>query len=170
MSKAAPPHTPTRRAVFAFGGALASIGLTAGAAASVADIAPSPADPDAVLLGVHPDLIAAVREVNACEMWEGPLPVGWPDADLDDWITRTGERLLEVCWDIVDAPPAQMAEGRALKAAAAMYQLRMVYGPGEWQGAGEEQAWLVLSELAGDVYVPPAVPEHLRQTTEPGRA
>ena len=43
-----------------------------------------------------------------------------------------------------------------------MYQLRMAYSHGHLPGDGEELAWNLLSELAGDVYVQPALPEHLR--------
>lgn len=89
---------------------------------------------------------------------------------LDEKLTQVGHRLRDVCWEIVEAPPAQTAAGRALKAAGAMYQFRDGFSHGRCPGDGEAMAWDVLSQIAGDTYVPPAMPERLRASCEPGRA
>ena len=151
-----------RRAALLGGGASAA-GITSGFSA----LAPNP---DADLLALRPRLVAAVAEVNASEMADDHhVPPGAADKDHDAWVSRTGGELTGACWAIVDAPPAQTAAGRALKAAAAMHQLRMAYCLGGWPGDGEELAWNVLSEVAGAAYVPPSIPEHLRAGSEPER-
>lgn len=125
--------------------------------------------PDAELLALAPTLRAAVEECDRTET-ATTIPPGVPDADFGAWVTRTGQLLLDVCWEIINAPPARTEAGRALKAAAAMHQLRFAFSGGAWDGAGEEMAWLVLSELARNAYVPAAVPEYLRARCEPEMA
>lgn len=160
-----PATTPThsrRRALFAAASAVVmGGGISAGVAASVADYTTLEPDPDTALLSLRPELHAAVLDLGWSEMTDG---------HSDEKLTAIADRLGAVCWDIVDAPQAQTADGRALKAAAAMYRFRDGFSHGCWSGDGEEMAWNVLSELAGDVYVPPALPERLRANNEPGRA
>jgi hypothetical protein len=133
--------------------------------------APAIASDDAELLALRPRFEAALLEVSATEMsGSETLPPGRSNQDHEAWVARTGEELEEVCEAIVDAPAAATPEGRALKAAAAMHQLRFAYNGGGWPGGGEALAWDVLSELAGDAYVPVAMPEHLRVNSEPRRA
>ena len=62
---------------------------------------------------------------------------------------------------IIDSGPARTRDGIALKAAAAMQLLRVVFNldvAGDWPGLGEVAAWHVLSEIAGNAYVPPKYP------------
>ena len=154
-----PTPITTRRTLGA--GLFATIigsGITAGAAASVADLVPS--DPDAELLSLRAELTAAVADAGHSNMIED-----WSD----DEMTRSANRLGDACWAIVDAPRAQTPAGLALKAAACMHQLRYSYGCAGWGGDGEEMAWNLLSELAGDAYLPVAVPDYARLSV-PARA
>jgi len=169
-------HTTSRRSALALGaGAFASVGITAGVAASAAPAQTaefrscSTPNPDAELLAFRRRLDAAIREVSAAELTHGALPPGSPYKDVDAWIGQAGDELAEVCEAIVGAEPPRTAEGRALQAAAAMHQLRFSYSHGCWPGLGEELAWDVLSALAGDVYVPPTCPDWLTEA-EPERA
>ena len=161
-----PSPNLTRRALALGSGAAAAVGITAGAAASIPPVMAQ--HPDVELLALRPRLHAALREVNASEM-ASANSAAITDKEHEDWVSDSGKDLDDVCWKIVDAPCAQTAEGRALKAAAAMYQLRFACCSGHWPGSGEELAWTVLSELAGDAYVPPELPVHLHHN-EPARA
>jgi hypothetical protein len=163
MPKAKSIPTTTRRTLFASSAAVVM-------ASTAAATAPAIASDDAELLALRPRLEAALLEVSATEMsGSETLPPGRSNQDHEAWVARTGEELEEVCEAIVDAPAAATPEGRALKAAAAMHQLRFAYNGG-WPGGGEALAWDVLSELAGDAYVPVALPEPLRVNCEPRRA
>jgi len=141
------PHLGRRAALLA-GGASAA-GIVAGVAAAAPTVSP-----DAELLALRARLDGAVREMAAANA------AGGID---EDHMAQLCEQLVDASWAIVDAPPAQTAEGRALKAAAAMASLRDAYAGHHWPGDGEELAWNVLSELAGDVYVAPG------SRSEPGR-
>ena len=146
-----------------FGGAAAVVlggGVTAGAAASVADYVPADVSPDAALLALRAELMAAVAGIAYDE--------NAPDWD-DEEITRSGERLSVACWAIVDSPRAQTPARLALKAAASMYQLRESYNHGTWHGDGEDMAWQLLSALAGSAYIPPMLPARLIASCEPAR-
>lgn len=123
---------------------------------------------DAALLALAPPLRATLAETSATELSDGTVPPGVSDADYDSWLSRVGEDLEAICEQIVDAPAAQTAEGLALKAAAAMHQLRLSYHGG-WPGSGEWLAWDVLSEIAGEAYVPISAAEYARNNCEPGR-
>jgi len=142
-------------------GSVITSGVAAGTAASVADLVPTEVDPDATLLSLRAELLAAVTDMGWSEM-VGEIS--------DDRLTEISNRLRDVCWEIVETPPAQTAAGRALKAAGAMYRFRDGFSAGEWPGDGEAMAWDVLSQIAGDAYVPPALPERLRASCEPARA
>ena len=124
---------------------------------------------DAELLALREQLDAAIREMGAVEMYDPPP--GLLSLAYDERLTASGDELEEVCWAIVECPPAQTAEGRALKAAAAMHHLKFVYDGhgGAWPGSGEELAWNVLSEIAGSAYEPVTLPPYLAHT-EPERA
>jgi len=142
-------------------GSVITSGVAAGTAASVGDLIPAEVEPDGALLSMRADLLAAVADVGWFEM---------DDEWSDERISQAGKRLNDVCWEIVQAPPPQTAAGRALKAAGVMYQLRDGYSGGGWPGQGEAMAWDVLSQIAGDAYVSPALPERLRASCEPARA
>ena len=153
----------TRRA--ALGGALVSfaaaasaVGSGAGAAASVADLVP--ADADVALLALRTELLAAAVDVNFTEV---------VSTVSDERIDQSRERLSNVCWEIVDADPARTPAGRALKAAAAMHQLRTEFNNGNWRSNVAAMAWDVLSEIAGPAYQPPALTERMRALCEPER-
>lgn len=155
----APPSR--RRTLFAAAGAvILGSGIAAGVAASIADHVLVEVEPDATLLALRPDLLAAVADLGWSEM---------VNEISDERITEVGKCLRSVCWEIVEAPPAQTAAGRALKAAGAMYQFRDGFNHGHWPGDGEAMAWDVLSQIAGDFYVPPAMPERIRHLCEPER-
>ena len=139
----------TRRALTLGAGAFSAIGITAGIAASV----PQP-HPDAELLAMRPRLMAAARALEASDA---------SPSDDDDALAQICDELEEASWAIVDAEPARTDEGLALKASAVMYHLRIAYSHGCWPGDGEEMAWNLLSELAGDAYTPCG-------EYEPGRA
>lgn len=142
----------SRRSLFAATTAVVmGSGITAGIAASVADLVP--ADPDAELLSLRAELDAAVGEAG---FWN--TATNCPDEDL----ARSGLRLSDACWAIVDMPPARTPAGWALKAAASMHQFRFSYGCGGWGSDGEEMAWNVLRELARDAYQGVAVPDYAR--------
>lgn len=129
-----------------FGGAAAMVlgtGITAGVAASAADLVPAELEPDAELLSLRSELMAAVAELGWSEI-ASEVP--------EHRLTEVANRLIDASWAIVDAPSAQTAAGRALKAAAAMYHLRDGFSSGEWPGCGEAIAWDALSEVAGDFY------------------
>jgi len=142
-------------------GSVITSGVAAGTAASVGDLVPVEVESDAALLSLRAELLAAVADMGWSEM---------VDAISDEKLTQIGDRLRDVCWEIVEAPPAQTEAGRALKAAGAMYHLRDGFSYGRWPGSGEAMAWDVLSQIAGDAYVPPAMPERLRASCEPARA
>jgi len=156
-----PIGTPTRRSLFAAAAAASAIGITAGAAACVADLVPVEAEPDAALLSMRAELLAAVADVSLSEM---------VDETSDETISEAGVRLVNACWAIIQAPVAQTSAGRALKAAAAMHEHRFNFVAGRWVNDGSEMAWSVLSEIAGEVYAPVSVPERVRAMTQPGRA
>lgn len=142
-------------------GSAITSGVAAGTAASVGDLVPVEVELDAALLSLRAELLAAVADMGWSEM---------VDDISDERLTQIGDRLRDVCWEIVEAPPAQTAAGRALKAAGAMYRFRDGFSHGRWPGDGEAMAWDVLSQIAGDTYVPPAMPERLRAQCEPARA
>lgn len=142
-------------------GSVITSGVAAGTAASVGDLVPADIDPDAALLSLRTELLAAVADLGWAEM---------VDDVSDEKLTQISHRLRDICWEIVESPPAQTAAGRALKAAGAMYRFRDGFSAGEWPGDGEAMAWDVLSQIAGDAYVPPAMPERLRISCEPARA
>lgn len=108
-----------------------------------------PPSPDAAILSLRDEFRAAVAlwiEINHRT-----------DEILDEEMDSASYRLNDACSAIVDSPPAQIQAGRALKAAAAMHQLTAAFNEGcadDWSGIGEEMAWHVLSEIAGDEYVP----------------
>ena len=160
-----PTSTPCSTRRVALGGALVSfaaaasaVSVTAGAAASVADLVP--VDADVALLALRTELLAAVADVSFTEM---------VSTVSDERVDQSRERLSNVCWEIVDADPARTPAGRALKAAAAMHQLRTEFNNGHWRSNVAAMAWDVLSEIAGPAYQPPALPERKRALCEPER-
>ncbi len=155
-------NATTRRSLFAAAGAVVmGAGITAGAAASVADLVPVEAEPDAALLSMRAELLAAVADVSLSEM---------VDETSDEATSEAGVRLVNACWAIVRSPVPQTSAGRALKAAAAMHEHRFNFVAGRWVDDGSEMAWSVLSEIAGEVYAPVSVPERVRAMTQPARA
>jgi len=112
-------------------GSVITFGVAAGTVASVGDVFPAEVEPDATLLSRRADLLAAVADVGWSEV---------VDDISDEKLTQIGDRLRDVCWEIVEAPSGQTAAGPALKAASAMYQFRDGFGHGRWPGDGETMA------------------------------
>lgn len=141
---------------------VAGTGITAGAAASVADFAiPLAPPPDA-------ELLALADRLEIARIQIGAINVGVPeptDAEIDAAV----DAMSDVCDAIIDAPRASTLAGRALKAAAAMHQLGSVFNYGQWPGRAQESAWNVLSEIAGPAYVETDVPAEKRDSWRPKR-
>ena len=166
MANQQPTSSPSsRRQALVFGAAA----LVAGA--GFAGSAAAAGSADAELFALRERLDAALREMSAVEMFDPPPGINAVSLAYDERLTASGDELEEVCWAIVECPPAQTAEGRALKAAAAMHHLKFAFdgNGGGWSGSGEELAWNVLSDVAGAAYVPVTRPPHLAHT-EPERA
>lgn len=132
-----------RRLTTSFAALVAASPAFAATSVVVSNALPRPADPDASLLSLRAELDAAAAEAGHWNMVDD-----YPEEDLN----RSALRLSEACWAIVDMPRANTPAGWALKAAASMHQFRFSYGCGGWGSEGEEMAWNVLRELAGDSY------------------
>lgn len=77
-------------------GSAITSGVAAGTAASVGDVVPAKFWSDAALLSLRANLLAAVADVGWSEM---------VDDISDEMLSQVGDRLHDVCWEIVEAQP-----------------------------------------------------------------
>jgi hypothetical protein len=151
MFKADTSSNTTRRALALGVGAFASVGLTAGAAATVADAAlPSP-HPDAELIAMGREAAPLIAEAERLAAQWFALPPG-PNPDLHR-IAAAEEPIvnrLEELFDRALELPAITHDGLRAKAILVQHEMRTqnrVDGELVFDGAGSEGAWALIDDL-----------------------